>query len=296
MMRAYVILNPVAGQKDPEEVKTILKGAQEDGHLDYTLYETTGKEDLKEIVAEAIQENYDCFVACGGDGTVSGVVDGLAGTDLPLAILPRGTANAFATELGISKNLEEAFQLLTGPHQVKAVDLIQNGSRYYLLECSVGFTSRAIAGVSREEKNRLGWLPYVWKGVKNFIGVDDIRFDLSVDGESLHTKANELVLFNTSQIGIINEHLDTDIHIDDGRQELYALHSKSLWDMLVILYYRLLGDAKKASHIQFWPVKHEVEINSRPQLQFQADGDLMEKTPVTLKVAKGAIRVLVPES
>jgi YegS/Rv2252/BmrU family lipid kinase len=295
-MKAYVILNPVAGQKDPEEVTTIFQQAEKNSQLQYALYETTGKEDLKEVVESAINQEFDCIVACGGDGTVSGVVDGLAGQEVPLAILPRGTANAFATELGIPKKLEDAFQLIVGPHQIKPVDLINNGSRYYLLECSVGFTSLAIASVSREEKNKLGWLPYIWKGIRNFIGVDDIRFDLTIDGENVRVKANEVSLFNTGQIGIIDEHLDPDIHLDDGRLDLYVIHSRSIWQLLTILYYRLAGSAKKAPHIKYWQVKHKVAIISKPVLKFQADGDLMENTPVTLKLVKDALRVIVPEA
>lgn len=295
-MKAYVILNPVAGQKDPEEVKAIFQKAEKNSQLEYALYETTGKEDLKEVVESAIDQGFDCIVACGGDGTVSGVVDGLAGQEVPLSILPRGTANAFATELGISKKLEDAFQLIVGPYQIKPVDLIQNGSRYYLLECSVGFTSRAIASVSREEKNKLGWLPYIWKGIRNFIGVDDIRFNMTIDGENVFLKANEVSLFNTGQIGIIDEHLINDIKLDDGRLDLYIVQSRSFWDLLAILYYRLISSPKKAPHIKYWQVKHSVEIISKPVINFQADGDLMGNTPIKLKLAKEALRVIVPEA
>ena len=295
-MKAYVILNPVAGQKDPEEVKAIFQKAEKNSQLEYALYETTGKEDLKQVVKSAIDQGFDCIVACGGDGTVSGVVDGLAGQEVPLAILPRGTANAFATELGISKKLEDAFQLIVGPHQIKPVDLIQNGSRYYLLECSVGFTSRAIASVSREEKNKLGWLPYIWKGIRNFIGVDDIRFNMTIDGENVVLKANEVSLFNTGQIGIIDEHLIKDIKLDDGRLDLYVVQSRSFWGLLAILYYRLISSPKQAPHIKYWQVKHSVEINSKPVIKFQADGDLMGNTPIKLKLANEALRVIVPEA
>jgi YegS/Rv2252/BmrU family lipid kinase len=293
-MNVYVILNPVAGQKDPEEIRTLFQQAKENGMLEYTLYETTGKEDLKQVVEGVMDQDFDCIVACGGDGTVSGVVDGLAGKDVLLAILPRGTANSFATELGISKKLEDAFQIIIGPHQIRTVDLIQNGSRYYLLECSVGFTSRAIANVSREEKNKFGWLPYIWKGIRNFIGVDDIRFNLTIDGENVALRANEVSLFNTGQIGIIDEHLIKDIILDDGRLDLYVVHSRSFWEFLIILYYRLAGSTKKAPHVKYWQVKQKVEIVSKPVLKFQADGELMENTPVTLRLAKGALRVIVP--
>ena len=123
-VKAYVILNPVAGQSDEAKIKELLKDSRSSRRWTYDLYVTTGDEDLKKIVEAALKEGVDLVLACGGDGTVSGVADGLAGSGVPLGIMPIGTANAFATELSIPDDPNEALDLVLGEHRIKTVDAI----------------------------------------------------------------------------------------------------------------------------------------------------------------------------
>jgi diacylglycerol kinase (ATP) len=155
---AYVILNPVSGSCDPEQIKGLLETSRSDGHLNYDLYETTGEEDLQAVVQKALQKDYDLVLACGGDGTVSGVVDGLANSDVPLGILPTGTTNSFATALGIPGNVKDALALIFSNQCVMAVDAIKWHERFFILEASLGIFSASFEDVDRKKKDRLGWL------------------------------------------------------------------------------------------------------------------------------------------
>ena len=247
-VKAYVILNPVAGQSDEAQIKELLKGPRSSKRWTYDLYVTTGDEDLQKVVKDALKRDFDLIVACGGDGTVSGVADGLAGSEIPLGILPIGTANAFATELSIPDDPSAALDLVLGDHRVKAVDAIQCQDRYYLLEASLGIFSASFEDVTQEEKDRLGWLAYVGTMIRNWIGADPLLVQLDVDGTKLSFRASEVALFNTSQVGIIEEDLDEDIRLDDGLLDLYVLRSKSPLDVFRLLAYRLVGHPKKAPH------------------------------------------------
>lgn len=293
-MKAYVILNPVAGGHDPQEAREILAHARDNGRWDYDLYETSGEEDLKKIVQDALEADYDMVVACGGDGTVSGVADGLAHTEISLGILPHGTANAVATELGVPDTLPEALDLLLSAHDEINIDAIQNNGRFYLLECSFGIFSASFEDVNREEKDQLGWLAYVRSGIRNWIGLSPIRVSVTVDGQDTHFWGTEVSLFNTGQIGLIDEDLVGDIHIDDGILDLYALQSKSLWDILKVLVYRILGKPQEAPPVRYWRVRDQVEVSTAPRISWQADGDVRGKTPGKFNVARGVIRVIVP--
>ncbi len=294
---AYIILNPVAGKGDPDEIKATLARAQSEHRLRYDLYETTGKEDLREIVRDAITgKNYDLIIACGGDGTVSGVADALADSGVPMGILSTGTTNAFATELGIPETLSEALELLVEGHRIKTVDAIQFGDRLFILEASLGVFSASFDEVEREKKDRLGWLAFVDTTIRNWVGLDPLWVSLIVDGERFAFRASEVALFNTSQVGIIKADLDAEIRLDDGVLDLYALRSKTLWDVLRMLVYRILGKPKKAPYIQYWPVKTMARIETNPTVIFQADGDVQGKTPATFKVAPRVLKVIVPES
>jgi diacylglycerol kinase (ATP) len=295
-MKAFVILNPVAGQTDPKQVVEILDAARSEGRLTFDIYETTGKENLKKIVGERTRGDYDLVIASGGDGTMSAVADGLANSGVPLGILPTGTANSFATALNIPEALEDALKLIYGKHQVKLVDAIQFRDRFFILEVSLGVFSASFDDVKREKKDRLGWFAYVDTALRNWIGLDPLSVSVEVDGEHYMFRASEVALFNTSQVGIINQDLDEDIHLDDGVLDLYVLHSKALWDVLLTLFYRVLGKPKKAPHTRHWLVKSQIRIETDPCVAFQADGDVQGKTPAVFKIAPGVLQVCVSEN
>ena len=292
--KIYVIFNPAAGQTDPARVKPSLDETLSRSGWPYELYETTGDEDLKKIVGTAVDRGFELVIACGGDGTVSGVADGLAGSDIPLAILPTGTTNAFATALGIPPVLQDALELLSEGHQKKPVDAIKYHDRYFLLEASLGAFSASFEEVGREKKDRLGWLAYVDTAVRKWIGLDRLRMKIEVDGVRYAFHAAEVALFNTSQVGLIDEDLDADIRLDDGALDLYAVRSKNLWDLIRMLVYRMRGKPKHAPHMQYWRVKRSLRIDSLPKVSFQADGEVRGKTPAVFSVAPGVLRVIVP--
>ena len=293
---AFVILNPVAGQSNPEKIKELLEDARSEDRLTYDLYETTGKEDLQAVVQKALQNDYDLFLVCGGDGTVSGVTDGLADSGIPLGIMPTGTTNSFATAIGIPENVKDALALMFSSQRVLAVDAIQWQKRYFILEASLGIFSASFEDVERKKKDRLGWLAYVDTAIQNWVGLDPLRVRLEVDGTRYAFRASEVALFNTSQVGIIDEDLDADIHLTDGILDLYALRSKSLWDVFKLLIFRMAGQPKEAPHIQHWQVTQTVRIETDPRVSFQADGDVQGKTPASFSVAPGVLRVIVPQS
>ena len=293
-MKAYVILNPVAGGHNPQEAREMLAHTRDEGRWDYDLYETSGEEDLKKVVQDALKKDYDLVVACGGDGTVSGVVDGLAHTEIPLGILPRGTANAVATELGVPDALLSALEILLSDHEFTMIDAIENNGRFYLLECSFGIFSASFEDVNREEKDRLGWLAYVRAGLRNWIGLSPVRVSITIDDHHGRFWGSEVSLFNTGQIGLVDEDLVGNIHMDDGVLDLYALGSKSLWDILQVLFYRVLSKPHEAPNVRYWRVRDHVRVETVPKITWQADGDVRGKTPATFKVARASIRVIVP--
>jgi YegS/Rv2252/BmrU family lipid kinase len=291
-VKAYVVLNPVAGQSDPDEIRAVFNRAHDQGLWDFDLYETTGEEDLKAVVSNALEEDYDLVVACGGDVNVSGVADGLAGSEEPLGVLPGGTVNAFAAEMGMPGDIEDALEIILGDHQLRSIDAIESDGRYYLLFCSLGLSSESIAAIEREEKNKLGWLAYLSNGIKKSSNIKSKKVYLEIDGRTKNLQAYEILLFNSDQLGVINEHLGLDVAMDDGVIDLYVLKSKGLVDIFLSLFYRIISKPGKAPNVRYWPVKESVKIDVDPVMKYQADGDIKGETPVVFRVAKGALRVI----
>jgi len=274
-VKAYVVLNPIAGQSDPDEIRALFNRAHEQGLWDFDLYETTGEEDLKKVITNALQEDYDLVVACGGDGTVSGVVDGIAGSEVPLGVLPGGTVNAFATEMGMPGNIKDALEIILGDHRLRSIDVIESDARFYLLYCSLGLSSESIEAIDREEKDKLGWIAYLSKAIQESSKLEPIMVSLEFDGKTERLHAYEILLFNSDQLGVIDSHLGWDIAIDDGVLDLFVLQSKGLGDMFLSLVYRIFR-------------KKKVD----PNVKYQADGDIIGDTPVFFKVLKGGLKVI----
>jgi diacylglycerol kinase family enzyme len=124
--RVFVVLNPVAGTSAPTDVRQTLETLFTEHRRQCSVYETSGDDDaLTAKLEQARQEGYDLVVAAGGDGTVSLVANNLVGSDIPLGILPVGTANVLALELGIPQTLEQVAALFIGEHQVRELDVMR---------------------------------------------------------------------------------------------------------------------------------------------------------------------------
>jgi diacylglycerol kinase family enzyme len=124
--RVFVVLNPVAGTSAPTDVRQTLETLFTEHGRQCSVYETSGDDDaLTAELEQARQDGYDLVVAAGGDGTVSLVASNLVGSDIPLGILPVGTANVLALELGIPQTLEQVAALFIGEHQVRELDVMR---------------------------------------------------------------------------------------------------------------------------------------------------------------------------
>ncbi|HEX2908844.1 MAG TPA: acylglycerol kinase family protein, partial [Phototrophicaceae bacterium] len=124
--RIHVIINPAAGQDEP--ILNVLNRVFHEHGVDWKVSITHQAGDGTKLAREAVQAGIDLVAAYGGDGSVLEVANGLAGSNIPLAVLPGGTANAFASELGIPKNLEAAARLIFNS-QERTIDLGRAGER-----------------------------------------------------------------------------------------------------------------------------------------------------------------------
>lgn len=129
-------------------------------------------------------------------------------------------------------------------------------------------------------------------GIRKLAGIEPVWVTFEIDGQKHKFNVNEMILVNSDQVGVIDGHLGADTKIDDGVLDLYTIRSKTLWDLLRIWGFRLMGKLKKVPHMWYRPVHESVRISTDPPKTTQADGDIIGQIPVTLKVAKGAIQVI----
>ncbi|GAB3980279.1 hypothetical protein GCM10027615_58460 [Plantactinospora veratri] len=160
-----------------DELRSRLRGA---GVEDLLWYEVPKSRKAPKKVRKALDKGAELIFVWGGDGMVQRCSDALAGSDAALAILPAGTANLLATNLGIPEDLAEAVRIgLTGPR--RRLDLGRLGGEHFAVMAGAGFDGEMIRDADRDLKDRLGRLAYVWTGLRH-VRSETTRMRIRVDG------------------------------------------------------------------------------------------------------------------
>ena len=166
--KTFVVLNPVAGVSEPGTVREKIEMALQAHDLPFEIYETTGQdnEDIRQLVGNAVKQGFKLFISAGGDGTLSSVIDGLVGTELPLVIIPTGTWNALARALDVPLQIDPAIDLVFQEHTIQTIDAMDVGGRYFVLSVSAGVGALTMKDVERQDKRRLCKLADLWNADK----------------------------------------------------------------------------------------------------------------------------------
>jgi len=248
-LRILVVVNPVAGRAKAgtiiDTLQRQLKSSQ--GQLEF--YETKREEPVGDIVQQAIEDGVERVYAVGGDGTVSEVVDGMALSGIPLGIIPAGTGNVVAQELGIPLNFDKACQMLASTSAVKEVDAIQVGEQFFILAVGTGIDAQVMESVSRERKRRYGPVAYAWSTMKVILGMQPRRFTIIADGKPFQMRAAVVLLSN---VATLTRPLRWGPHIkpDDGRIDINIIRGKHMLDYMLTAYDVLPGGPRRTAHIR----------------------------------------------
>ena len=292
--KTFVVMNPVAGISQPDTIREKIESALRSRDIPFEIYETTGKENLKQRVRSAVKQGFQLFVSAGGDGTLSGVIDGLVGTQLPLVILPTGTWNTVAQIMNIPLQLDPALELVFQDHTIRTVDALEVNQSFFLLSVSAGVGSRTMEDVKRQEKRRFGKLVDLWKGIKQVMEFRSYRFDVKIDGNPARFRASELMVANSASLGLKALQLDPSIRMDDGKLNVCRIYANNLGEYLRLAVSMLRGDQKHNWNILCMEATREVEIRSSEKLPVQGDGDIIGRLPVTVKIVPKAVQIVTP--
>lgn len=292
--KTFIVVNPVAGVTQPETVREKIETALQAHDIPFEIYETKGDDNFKLIIRNAIQQGFKLIITAGGDGTLSGVVDGLVDTQIPLLILPTGTWNALAQALDIPLQIDNAIELLFQEHHIQTIDAMQVDKNYFVLSISAGVGARTMEGVKREEKRRFGRLADLHSAIVHALEFRSHTFEVKIDGKFSKFRAAELMVANSSILGLKILRLDQEIRMDDGKLNVCRIYANTISEYLKLAASMLRGDQKHNWNISCTEALHEVEINSREKLPVQGDGDLIGHLPVTVKIHPKAVQIVTP--
>lgn len=246
---------------------------------------------LDRVVLKVVANEPDLLVLGGGDGTISTNIRHLIGADVALGVLPLGTANSFARALGLPLDLEGALDVAMGTHRQR-VDLGFIDDHCFAGCAALGIQPKIAQTVPDGLKKVLGRVGYVLWGAWQTTRFRPFRMELEADGKRHRLRVVEVRIANGSFLG--GTEVVEDARLDDGQLQVQAVVGETRTRMMVNwILIALKIDAR-----------HEVERNfhfrtgrltTRPPLPISIDGEVLARTPVTLRCEADAVLVAVPE-
>lgn len=233
----------------------------------------------------------DMVIAVGGDGTLNAVLQGLAGTKLPLGIIPCGTANDLCRTLGIPLEIAAACDVIARQYS-RIVDIGRVNGVYYFNEASLGLSVTLTRLLTTDAKARFGILAHVMTAFFIMRRMRRFRTYVSADGgpETVLSSA-QLTIGNSSNFGglLAND----EAAIDDRKLDLYSVEFRHWWSYFqafVDLLQRRYDEAKSVHTVH----ARRFEVRTRRPMPIEADGEIVTRTPAVFEVVPRAIRVFVP--
>lgn len=286
--RFYIVLNPTAGVPRRGFLTAVVDGLAARGatatvveHADATL--------VGGAVRSAIG-HYDAIVAAGGDGTIRQVAAALGNADVPLGIVPLGTGNVFAREIGLARNPAAVVQTLLDGAEVDIRGARANGAPFYLM-AGVGFDARTVAALDQGWKRRIGRAAYGQAVLRAWQAPAD---ELVVEIDDTTFAANWLIVTNARHYGgsfvlsprrsIFTSGLEAVLIRAADRQRLFE-------QLVRLALGRLTTDDN--SHVTTVPAKR-LRIRSSSAVPVQIDGDKYATTPLTIDADGPQLRLIVP--
>lgn len=290
--RVHAIVNPAAGR--PLPILAILNSVFKQYDVDWELFITKDAGDARRFALSSAGARVDVVIACGGDGTVMEVADGLVGSGIPMAILPAGTANVMAMELGIPLDLTLAAGLIgSGMNIVREIDMATINHHRFLLRVGIGAEAQITTGTDRETKNRLGNLAYVLSAISALTNPQVSWFKMDLDGLHVEVEGITCMIANSGNVGIPGVKIVPDIYVDDGLLDIVVVRRGDLPSLLAVATAAVLESTQAPEPLLHWQVR-EANISIEPAMPIIADGEELDHGLIQASILPKAIKILCP--
>ncbi|NCQ72128.1 MAG: lipid kinase [Microcystis aeruginosa W13-15] len=243
------------------------------------------------FLMEKYRSNIDLVIVGGGDGTLNAMVDVLVETQLPLGIIPLGTANDLARTLGIPNSIAEACRIIAEGN-LKYIDLGWVNNKYFFNVASLGLSVKITQKLNKGLKRRLGILAYAWTALQLLSKTRPFTAMIGIDGQNIKVKTLQIAIGNGRYYGG-GMPIAHDAQIDDQRLDLYSLEIEHWWQIFPLLWTLPRGQQGLLSWVRTLNGK-EIQIQTRKPHSINTDGEITSTTPAMFRVIPAAIGVYIP--
>jgi len=315
MRRVVILYNPRSGRarsrrkSDVERAAAVFRAK----NLEVETHPTTGARCADRQAKQFVEAGFDTVIACGGDGTVHDVLQGMVGTEAVLGVLPLGTANSLAADLGLSRNPAlAASQLLTAQATRIAIGRIhyqrtpdRRETRYFTVAAGVGVDAALFYKLNAQFKQRYGMVAYVGESLRQWVVQKFHPFRVEWNdldsGQQRSEIVTQLLVVRIADFGGVLKQLapGADLLRDDFRLVLFKTASRARY--LRFVTGRLIGQDWSDPHIELVDAKsvscfpHNHDGTARePVIHAEADGELLGRLPVQMEMLPSAFNLLIP--
>ncbi|MVT41727.1 YegS/Rv2252/BmrU family lipid kinase [Chitinophaga oryziterrae] len=288
-MRLLFVINPRSGGKKKADPETMVENYFREREETIQIFRMNGQSEQEILLHHQINQFCpDCVIAAGGDGTVKMVAEQLLNTSIPMGILPTGSANGMAMELGIPAGLEAAMDIIL-QHKAREIDVIRiEGKGICIHLGDIGLNALLVKNF--EQRGIRGKLGYILSSAKTFMQRQ--RLDVQIENMGMHVsrKAFMIVLANARMYGT-GACINPDGDLSDGLFEVVIIRQLSLKEIFKMMVRRSPFDQQKVEIIH----AKNVTITTGKKSHFQIDGEYLGKIKhVKAAIVPKALKILIP--
>jgi len=274
------------GHETLSQVVTQLQG------LGFELFEesTEKPQELPNII-RSYRDRVDLVIIGGGDGTLNAAIEGLVDTQLPLGILPLGTANDLARTLQIPQSIPQACQVIATGHSQR-IDLGKVNHKHFFNVASLGLSVQITRQLDKKAKRTWGVLAYAATAIQVVWKTRPFRAEIRMGEDSIRVKTVQIAVGNGRYYGGGMAVAD-DAAINDQRLDLYSLEYQHWWQILLLVPAMWRGTHANWSGVRTLQGK-EFDIYTRKAHPINADGEIVTYTPAKFRLIPKAMEVFVP--
>src|SRR5437868_7707395 len=285
-MRTLIILNPAAHSERAQRRRAQVEALARD----CVACATTSMGDAELMAREGAKEGFEKIVAAGGDGTVNEVVNGLAGSSATLGVLPIGTMNVFATELGLPVNDLELCWDVIQRDATRVVDLARANEKFFVQLAGVGLDAQVVKETSAQFKRNFGPLSYLISAAQ-IAARKPPR--LSIQSSEAPVKEGSFVLVGNGRLYGGRFPFFKHAVIDDGLLDVIVFKSLGYLEIIKYLQDVVFNSDISLPEVEYFQTRR-LRVESDQSVPVELDGELVGNCPVEFSLHERSLRVLVP--
>ena len=292
-MQATLIHNPAAGSRSRAADLATVRALLRTHGWALRMEATTGPATATALARDAVERGDDVVIVAGGDGTINEVIQALAGTTVALGVLPLGTVNVWAREIGLPVPFHPVAAAETlADGACRSIDLGHAGERFFLLMAGTGFDGAVTGLVEPRLKRAMGRWAYVVTAARLALRYGGAAATLEMEGGTMRCQLLLAVVGNT-RLYAGRFPLTASALADDGLLDVVVFPGRRLWQVVPRLLAMLVRRAPVGPRALYYRTPR-LRITADEPLPVQADGDYIGTTPMDFSVARSALRVIVP--